>query len=223
VKPVPPRPIADPELEAYAEAHTTPPAAKLARVAAATRAWSDAPGMMIDAVEGRLLTLLVGLCGARRILEIGTFTGYSALSMAEALPPDGEVVTLEVRGDHAAKAREHIEQAGMRGRITVVEGQALESLARLHGPFDMAFIDADKAAYPAYYEAVLGLLRPGGLIVADNVLRSGRILDEDSTNPDVVGMRTFNDRVAADDRVEAVMLTVRDGISLIRVRPRATT
>jgi len=217
-----PRPIADPELEAYAAAHSTPPAELQARVAAATRAWSDVSEMMVDAVEGRLLTMLAGLIGARRILEIGTFTGYSALSMAEALPPDGELVTLELRASHAAKAREHIELAGMSDRITVVEGPALESLARVEGPFDLAFIDADKAGYVDYYEAVLARMRPGGLIVADNVLRSGRVLDEASTNPDNAGMRAFNERVASDPRVEAVMLTVRDGITLIRLRPLAT-
>jgi caffeoyl-CoA O-methyltransferase len=213
-----PRAVADADLEAYAAAHSTPPTLHLGRVAAATRSWSDVAGMMVGQVEGRLLTLLAALSGARRILEIGTFTGYSALSMAESLPPDGELVTLELRADHAAKARQHIEQAGMSDRIKVVEGPALESLARLEGPFDLAFIDADKARYPDYYEAVLPLVRPGGLIVADNVLRGGRVLDRASKDPNDVGMREFNDRVVADERVEAVMLTVRDGISLIRVR-----
>ena len=213
-----PRPIADPDLEGYAASHSTAPPAHLDAIAAATRGWSDAPGMMVDEVEGRLLALLAALCGARRILEIGTFTGYSAVSMAEALPPDGELVTLELRPDHAAKARQHIVEAGLGHVITVVEGPALESLARLDGPFDLAFIDADKAAYPDYYDAVVPRMRPGGLIVADNVLRSGRILDGAARDADTVGMRTFNDRVVADERVEAVMLTVRDGISLIRVR-----
>jgi caffeoyl-CoA O-methyltransferase len=210
--------IAHPDVEAYAAAHSTPPSASLDRVARATEAWSDASVMMVDAVEGRLLTLLVALSRARRILEIGTFTGYSALSMAEALPADGELVTLELHLDHAAKAREHIALAGMDRRITVVEGPALESLAHLEGPFDLAFIDADKLGYPAYYEAVLPLMRPGGLIVADNVLRAGRVLDGASQDPGTLAMRRFNERVATDTRVDVVMLTVRDGISLIRVR-----
>jgi caffeoyl-CoA O-methyltransferase len=212
------RPIADAEVEAYAAAHSSPPSALLARVARATEAWSDAPGMMIDGVEGRLLTMLVALVGARRILEIGTFTGYSALAMAEGLPPGGEVVSLELRADHASKAREHIALAGMADRITVIEGPALESLARLEGPFDLAFIDADKQGYPAYYEAALARMRAGGLIVADNVLRGGRILDADSRSIDVTAMRAFNEMVVADPRVEAVMLTIRDGVTLIRVR-----
>jgi caffeoyl-CoA O-methyltransferase len=212
------RPIADPDVEAYAAAHSTPPSGLLQQVASATQAWSDAPGMMVDAVEGRLLTMLVALTGARRVLEIGTFTGYSALAMAEALPADGEIVTLELRADHAAKAREHIALAGMADRISVVEGPALGSLARLAGPFDLAFIDADKPGYPAYYEAALARMRPGGLIVADNVLRGGRILDAGSGSADVTRMRAFNEMVVADPRVEAVMLTIRDGVTLIRVR-----
>lgn len=213
-----PRPVADAEMEAYAAAHSTPPSQGLSAIADATREWSDQPGLMIDAVEGRLLTLLVAISGARRILEIGTFTGYSALSMAQALPADGQLVTLELRPEHAAKALEHIAAAGMSERITVIQGPALDSLAQLEGPFDMAFIDADKPGYPAYYEAVVALLRPGGLIVADNVLRSGRVLEAGSHEADVVAMREFNDRVVGDPRVEAVMLTVRDGITLSRVR-----
>jgi caffeoyl-CoA O-methyltransferase len=212
------RPVADPDLEAYAAAHSSAPSDLLERVASATHAWSDYPGMMVDAVEGRLLSLLAALIGARRILEIGTFTGYSALAMAEALPRDGELVTLELRADHAAKAREHIAAASMADRITVVEGPALESLARLEGPFDLAFIDADKPGYPDYFEAALAKMRPGGLIVADNVLRGGRILDASSRSDDVTAMRAFNEMVVADPRVEVVMLTVRDGVTLIRVR-----
>jgi len=205
-------------MEAYAASRSTPPSAALDRIAVATRAWSPSAEMMVDEVEARLLALLVGLMGARRILEVGTFTGYSAVSMAEALPPDGELVTLERRADHAAKAREHVDAAGVGARIRIVEGPASDSLARLEGPFDLAFIDADKASYPAYFEAVLALMRPGGLIVADNVLRGGRVLDESVGDADSEGMRAFNDLVVSDARVEAVMLTIRDGVSLIRVR-----
>jgi len=205
-------------MEAYAAAHSTPTSAQLRAISEATFAWSDYPAYMIDEVESRLLTLLVAATGARRILEIGTFTGYSAISMAEALPADGHVTTLEVRTDHAAKALEHVAQAGMSDRITILEGPALQSLAGLAGPFDFAFIDADKPGYPAYYEAVVPLMRPGGLIVADNVLRGGLVLDGESSDPGTLAMREFNERAASDPRVEAVLLTVRDGISLIRVR-----
>jgi caffeoyl-CoA O-methyltransferase len=174
--------------------------------------------MMIDEVEGRLLALLVAVSGARRILEVGTFTGYSAIAMAEALPADGRITTLELSPEHAAKAREHLEAAGVAGRVDIITGPALDSLARLEGPFDLAFIDADKETYPDYLEAVLTLVRPGGLIIADNVLRSGWVLDSARTDRGILGIREFNDRVATDPRLEAVMLTIRDGVSLIRVR-----
>ncbi len=174
--------------------------------------------MMVDAAEGKLLALLVALVGARQVLEVGTFTGYSAISMAEALPLDGHITSLEVSPEHAAKAAEHIEMAGLSDRISIIEGNAVETLGTLDGPYDMTFIDADKSAYPAYYEAVVPLMRPGGLIVADNVLRGGRVLDPASDDAGTAGMRVFNDRAAADPRVDTVMLTVRDGVSLIRVR-----
>jgi caffeoyl-CoA O-methyltransferase len=205
-------------MEAYAAEHSTPPSALLARVAEATRAWSDSAGMMIDPLEARLLALLVGISGARRILEVGTFTGYSALAMAEALPPGGRLVTLELRADHAAKAREHVSLGGMQDRISIVEGPAAESLARVDGPFDLAFVDADKPGYPAYFEAVVPLMRPGGLIVFDNVLRGGRVLDPAPGDVDAQATHALNERVRADPRVEAVMLTIRDGVTLIRVR-----
>jgi caffeoyl-CoA O-methyltransferase len=212
------RPIVDEELEAYAARHTTTSSEQLRAIAAATTAWSDHPNLMIDATEAQLLRLLVGISGARRILEVGTFTGYSAIAMAEALPADGHIDTLELSPEHAAKAAEHIEAAGLGGRIRIHQGVALDSLAALEGPYDVAFIDADKAAYPAYYEAVLPLMRRGGLVVADNVLRHGRVLDGQTSDPSVTGIRAFNDRVASDPRVDAVMLTVRDGVTLIRVR-----
>jgi caffeoyl-CoA O-methyltransferase len=213
-----PRPVADEEMDAYAATHSTQPSEQLDVVARATRDWSEHPGMMVDAAEGKLLALMVSLTGARRILEVGTFTGYSAISMAEALPADGHITTLELSPEHAAKAAEHIELAGASDRISIMVGNAIDSLGALRGPYDLAFIDADKPAYPAYFEAVVPLMRPGGLIIADNVLRSGRVLDVESPDPGIVGMREFNDKAVADPRVEAVMLTVRDGITFIRVR-----
>jgi caffeoyl-CoA O-methyltransferase len=138
--------------------------------------------------------------------------------MATAMPADGQLITLERRSDHAAKAGQLLAAAGVGDRVTVLAGPALDSLAGLEGPFDLAFIDADKTGYPAYFEAVVPLMRPGGLIVADNVLRSGRVLGTAGLDVGTVAMRRFNDMVAADPRVEVVMLTVRDGVSLIRVR-----
>jgi len=211
------RMAADEELSAYAARHSTTSSAQLQAIAASTKSWSEHADLMIDEVEAQLLKLLVGLSGARRVLEVGTFTGYSAAAMAEALPADGHIDTLELSAAHAAKAVEHIEMVGESERITVHEGIALDCLEALEGPYDVAFIDANKSAYPAYYEAIMPLMRSGGLIVADNVLRHGRILETGTDDPSVTGMRAFNDRVAADPRVDAVMLTVRDGITLIRV------
>lgn len=210
--------VADAELAGYAARHTTTASEALRAVEASTLGWTEHPLMMIDESEGQLLRMLVTLTGARRIVEIGTFAGYSALAMAEGLPSDGHIDTLEIDPHHAAKAREHIAGVGEEGRITVHEGIALDTLERLDGPYDMAFIDADKSAYAAYLELLLPRMRSGGLIVADNVLRRGRILDDTTDDPSVTGMREFNDRAATDPRVETVMLTVRDGVSLIRVR-----
>jgi caffeoyl-CoA O-methyltransferase len=205
-------------MDVYAAAHSSPPSKALQAVAEATRTWSDRPEMMVDPAEARLLALMVAVSGACRILEVGTFTGFSAIAMAEALPPDGHVTTLELSEEHAAKAAEHIDMAGMGDRISIIQGDAVASLGTLTGPYDLAFIDADKPAYLAYFEAVMPLMRGGGLVIADNVLRSGRVLDAEHPHPGVVGMREFNDRVASDPRVEAVMLTVRDGVTFIRVR-----
>jgi caffeoyl-CoA O-methyltransferase len=202
----------------YVAGHTTPSSELLARVARETFAWTDRPEYMIDEVEGKLLTLLVAATGARRVLEVGTFTGYSALCMLESLPADGHLTTLELDVAHAARAAQNFELAGVGDRVTLLQGPAIDSLATLAGPFDFAFIDADKLGYPAYFDAVVPLMRPGGLIVADNVLRSGRVADAGNDQPDVVAMREFNHRAASDPRVEAVMLTVRDGITLIRRR-----
>ena len=187
------------ELNELAERYTTPADHYLAELEAETRASTDRPEMLSGAVNGRLLETLVYLIQPRLILEIGTFTGYSALSMARALPPNGRIITLESDPAHAMFARRHIEQ---HGRIAVREGPALESIAALDGPFDMVFIDADKDAYVDYYEAVLPKLAPRGLIVADNTLF-------DSVMP-------FNDHVAADPRTVHVFLTVREGLMLIR-------
>jgi caffeoyl-CoA O-methyltransferase len=212
------RMAADEELAAYAARHTTPLSDDLVATAASTRSWSRSAEMMIGETVGQLLRVLVAVSGARRLLEVGTFTGYSALAMAAALPPDGHIDTLEVDPEHAAKAIEHIEAAGAGDRISVHLGIALDTLEELSGPYDLAFIDADKSAYPEYFERVLPLMRAGGLMVADNVLRGGRVLETESRDPSVMGMRAFNDMAASDPRVETVMLTVRDGVSLIRVR-----
>ena len=206
------------DIEAYAAAHTSPEHPLLAEVAAATRATQESHRMMVGLLEGRFLETLVWLSGARRILEIGCFTGYSALSMAAALPPDGTITTCEVDPGRAAIARRHFAASPWADRIDLIEGPALDSLTLLMGPYDLVFIDADKVNYPRYYEAVLRLLSDHGLIVADNVLWSGRVLDESDQSEATKAIRAFNDMVVNDPRVTCVMATVRDGVLLIRRR-----
>jgi caffeoyl-CoA O-methyltransferase len=213
--------IVDPRIEEYAAAHTSPEPAYFAALAEDTRASTRAPGMMVGTLEGRLLATLVAMLKPQRVLEIGTFTGYSALSMAESLPPGGRIVTCDISEEHVAIARRHIADSPFADRIEIKVGPALESIAALEGPFDLVFIDADKESYLAYYEAVLPKLAPDGVIAADNVLWSGRLLDENDTSEATRALREFNDRIVADERVEVVMLTVRDGLSLIRRRPAA--
>lgn len=211
------RPIADPELEAYAAAHSSPEPDWLMAAAEATRTGTRVPGMMVGHLVGRFLAMLVAFGKPQRILEVGTFTGYSALAMAEALPPGGRIVTLELLPEHAALAQRHIDASPFAGRIEIHVGPAMETLRGLTGPFDLVFIDADKPGYLEYYEAVLPMLAPGGLLVADNVLWNGLVLDPE---PDerTAAIARFNDHVAADPRVESVMLTLRDGITLVRRR-----
>jgi caffeoyl-CoA O-methyltransferase len=203
-------------IEAYAAAHSSPETDWLVALAAETREVSRAHGMMVGVLEGRFLEFLVFLTGARRVLEIGTFTGYSALSMAAALPPGGRIVTCDIDPDTNAVARRHIASSPFADRIELRLGPALDTIATLDGPFDLVFVDADKESYLAYYEAVLPKLADRGLIVVDNVLWSGRVIEPSDQEVDTRAIRAFNDAVAADPRVVHVMLTVRDGVSLIR-------
>jgi caffeoyl-CoA O-methyltransferase len=204
------------EIEEYAAGHTTPPTDVLARLAEEARATLRAPQMLTGTIEGRFLELLVYGTGARRVLEIGTYSGYSAISMAAGLPPGGRIDTCEVEERHAAVARRYIEEAGYADRITVHVGPALETLERLDGPFDLVFIDADKENYVNYYEAVLPKLADRGLIAADNTLWSGRVLEPGSAEEGTRAIAAFNEHVRSDSRVVSVMLTVRDGVTLIR-------
>ena len=211
-------PVVDAGLDAYAVAHTTAEPELLAAVAAATRESLDAPGMMVGPLEGRFLEMLVYLARPERVLEIGTFSGYSALSMAPALPPGGRIVTCEVDPKAGELARRHVESSPYADRIEIRMGPALETIAGLEGPFDLVFVDAAKTQYREYYEAVLPLLSEHGLIAVDNVLWSGRVLDPEDRSDETEAIRAFNDHVVSDPRVVAVMVTVRDGVTLIRRR-----
>jgi caffeoyl-CoA O-methyltransferase len=209
-------PIVDPAIEDYARAHTTTPDPLYARLRAETYAATDRPQMQVGHLEGRTLKLLAQLVGARRVLEIGTFTGYSALCLAEALPEDGVVITCDIDPVNTEIARRAWAGAPWGGKIDLRLGAALDTLRTLTGSFDLVFIDADKENYVAYWEAALPLLRPGGLLLADNVLWSGRVLAPASESDHAIV--AFNRHVAADPRVEHVLLTVRDGLMLARKR-----
>jgi caffeoyl-CoA O-methyltransferase len=204
------------EIERYAEEHTTPPTDLLAALAEETRSSLRSPAMLTGTIEGRLLELLVFGLGARRVLEIGTYSGYSAISMAAGLLDGGRIDTCEIDEAHADVARRYIAESPYADRITVHVGPALETLERLDGRFDFVFIDADKENYRNYYEAVLPRLAERGLIAVDNTLWSGRVLDDGDDSESTRALREFNEHVRTDGRVTAVMLTVRDGVTLIR-------
>ncbi|HEY9843838.1 MAG: O-methyltransferase [Candidatus Sericytochromatia bacterium] len=200
------------EINQYCEAHSYPVSELLQTLAAKTRA--DVPGaiMLVGTLEGRLLRLLVRLSQARRVLEIGTFTGYSALSMAEALPDDGELISCDINAETTQLAQETWNQSPHGPKIKLKLGPALETIAGLSGSFDMVFVDADKTNYSNYWQACVPKLRPGGLIVVDNVLWSGRALDPKEESDHAIA--ALNELASRDDRVETVMLPVRDGMLL---------
>jgi predicted O-methyltransferase YrrM len=168
------------------------------------------PPIAVSAPQGKFLKLLAQSIGARRILEVGTLAGYSAIWLAQALPPDGQLITLEVDARHAQVARANIARAGVSGRVAVREGAAIDTLSAMvragEGPFDFIFIDADKPGYPAYFELALRLSAPGTLIVADNVVRDGAVADPDSPDPNVQAVRRYNALLAAEPRVTATVL-----------------
>jgi caffeoyl-CoA O-methyltransferase len=209
--------IADPELEAYAEAHSEPLPALLQELIEETqREFGERATMLSGQLEGTLLQTLVRLSGARRVLEIGMFTGFSAQMMAAALPDDGRLITCDVDPKAIAIAKKYFARNPDSRKIEVREGPALETIKSLQAPFDLVFIDADKSNYTNYYEAVLPLLAPDGLIAVDNVLWRGRVLDPKERDDQAIV--DFNAHVRADQRVVCTMLTVRDGLSLIRRR-----
>jgi len=210
------KPVTLPGIEEYAENHTTPDREPLVKLAADTTDSLTDPQMMSGRVQGRFLQMLVHALRPRLVVEVGTFSGYAALAMAEALPPEGRIVTCEIDARHAEFARRHIAASPYAGRITVELGPAADTLRKLDGPFDFVFIDADKPGYLEYYELALEKLAPGGLIAADNALWNGDVLNAGSPDPDTQALREFNDTVARDPRVACVLLTIRDGLVLIR-------
>jgi predicted O-methyltransferase YrrM len=193
----------------------------LARLRAETARLPEAR-MQIAPEQGQFMALLVRLMGARRALEIGVFTGYSSCCIAAALPADGRLVALDASPQWTAMARQYWEELGVAGRVELRLGMALDSLAALRAegpaPFDFAFIDADKANDWAYYEHCLALLRPGGLVVVDNALWSGRVVDPEDRSEDTEAIRDFNRRIHGDERVDLSLIPVGDGLVLARKR-----
>ena len=206
----------DTAVEQFARDHTESETDLYIRLREETHRTMDRPQMQVDVIEGRFLKTLVRLTGARTVLEVGMFTGYSALMMAEGLPGDGRLITCEIDPKAEAIARRYFADSPHGKKITIRMGPALETIKTLSGPLDLVFIDADKPNYSNYYEACLPLLKPGGLIVADNVLWSGKVLDPQ--DDDTRAIVAFNDMVQSDSRVENVCLTVRDGMMLARKR-----
>ena len=205
----------------YLLAHCTPADSILTDLAAeTTAAFPDAAHMQVSHDEGRLLTMLVQLVGARTAVEVGVFTGYSAICIARGLQPGGRLLACDISVEWTDLARTYWQRAGVADRIDLRIAPAAETLRALPADpvIDFAFIDADKTGYPAYYEELLGRLRPGGLLVLDNVLQRGRVLEQHPDHPAVTAIQHTNDLVVADPRVESVMLPVRDGITLIRKR-----
>ncbi len=208
-------------LYAYMLAHRSPDDDALRAVYdEAGRRPANEAAMQVSPEQGALLTLLARLMNARRAVEVGTFTGLSALCIARGLGPEGRLLALDVNADYAAVARRHWELAGVSERVELRLGPALDSLRALpcEPLFDLAFLDADKVGYLDYYAELLPRLRVGGLLVADNVLWSGAVTNTEVQDADTVALRSFNDAVAADRRVEVVMLAVADGLLLARRR-----
>ena len=201
--------------ESYAASHTSPFGDVVSEIAARTRAGQRSSQMMSGLAEARLLEALIIVGNARRVLEIGTFTGVGAVSMAAALPSDGRVTTLEVDADTAATARRNIDDSGYADRIELIVGDALQTLDRLEGPFDLVYIDAWKNDYPAYYERVAPKLAERGVIVADNMLQSGRAFDPEADDDSTRGVRALAQQADDDPLVHNVLLTIGDGVMVI--------
>ena len=204
----------------YLVAHAPPLDDVQRDLIAETEALGGISMMQIAPEQGAFMTLLTRLIGARHAIEVGTFTGYSSLSIARGLPDDGTLFCCDVNEEWTAIARKYWERAGVDDKIELRLAPAIETLRSLPAGerFDLAFIDADKPNYPHYYEEVLARLRPNGVILVDNTLWAGAVADAKATDDNTKAIRAFNDMVAADDRVESTILTVGDGLTLIRRR-----
>ncbi|MCP9450105.1 MAG: class I SAM-dependent methyltransferase [Nitrospira sp.] len=210
------KPLIAPEIEAYAQAHSQPESPIRRMLREETERTREDAVMVVGPLEGAFLQMVTLMVGARRVLEIGTFTGYSALCFAEVLPEDGTVITCEIDEDAAAVARRYFSQSAVGRKIQVRLGPALETMQTLSGPFDVIFIDADKVNYLNYYRRALDLLAPDGVILIDNVLWSGEVLKHPPPDERTEAIQELNRTVASDPHVMAVLVTIRDGVLVVR-------
>lgn len=203
--------------EKYLREHSSPQSEALEWIEKQTNIRTNYPRMLSGAVQGRLLTILAEISNARNVLEIGTFTGYSATCLAYGLPEEGHIDTLEINDELEDLIREGWSRAGVEGKITLHIGDARKTIATLEGPYDLVYIDANKREYSEYYDLVFDLVRPGGLILADDVLWDGKLWQDPlPQDKQTLGIAAFNDKVMADPRVESVLLPLRDGLNVIR-------
>lgn len=207
------------EIAQYASAHSTQTDAIQSQLQEETvKSTGDFSGMQIGTDQANLMEMIARAVGARHAIEIGTFTGFSALALARGMGPEGRLLCCDVSEEWTAIAREHWAKAGVADRIELRIGPALDTLRSLPDTerFDLAFVDADKTGYPDYYEELLPRLRTGGLLLADNTLQSGRVIDADANDANTVAIRSFNDRVAGDPRVKTVLLPIGDGVTFVQ-------
>lgn len=207
-------PITDESIDRYSEIHTTPESDEINRLINSSDEQLEYIDMLSGRVVGQLLKMLIKISGAKRVLEIGTFTGYSAIVMAEALPKDGEVITLEMNLRYQEIAQSHFDDSKVGHKITMIKGNAQSTIDLVKGEFDLTYLDGDKLRYSFYYEKILPKLKTGGLIIADNVLWDGTVLNPEDHKAQAIS--EFNKLVAEDKRVEQVLLPVRDGVNVIR-------
>lgn len=208
--------IIDPKAETYAGSFTSPDEALLQEIAATTQAMHPHAHMLSGHVQGKFLEMISHLVQPRRILEIGTFTGYSALCLAKGLLKDGKIHTIELREQDASVARANFNRSIDAGKIILHIGNALTIIPGLQETWDLVFIDADKVSYTQYYQLVLPMVRPGGVIIADNVLFHGQVLEQPVTGKNAKAIQAFNEFVLQDAQVDKVLLTIRDGLLMIR-------
>jgi len=208
--------IINSEIQNYAEKHTSAESDLLSEISRVTHAERDDKAMLSGFYQGRLLSMFSKMLQPRRILEIGTFMGYSALCLAEGLSEDGKLFTLDVEPETNKIAREFWAQSDLGGKVEYHLGNAAEIIPTLDEVFDLVFIDADKPAYGNYYDLVFSKVRVGGLIIADNVLRDGRVTDAKNGDENTIALDAYNRKIQADERVENILLAVRDGLMVAR-------